>query len=532
MAPSSPSAGPVCTSMSNVANCLSQMPGADNGASLSSSTAILNLINSRRHLHIYTLRISIDEILHIGTLIQDYYLPRDRRPGRGAVIIVDDADDGFAKITALAAHITGERASADPSSNASVSSFSRIVILRGHKPPNLCANEADYTARLRAVGNTFRSTMIRLSQKFALHRIIWHAHQDPTLILHILQTTTAPPIDAITIFSALRLDSTITLPHPTPGHPLPNPWPLLLTATSRLPTPLIFASPPALHPTLHHYTTALLTGLPHHLPSLLPRPAWTPSLGALLDHLLASAFRLLAGGDCGPRSPRRPAPAVVTELRRRLPAAVARPWARVCVDPRSYGERAVRDAVRAALPGGVGGGLPAMAAAVANPAPPAPVAALERLAVGPGGVEGGALWAVRVQVAPRGGVGVPRGAVEVRVVPRGGNVFLLAGRDAGALQTRVGARWAAYVAEVARREEAFPRDGRADGEFGVAVDVARAWVTVVPGVVAEAMEEWERAVRGGLGGAERRMVEREVRALVREAREGAFTRVCEAVLRG
>lgn len=56
------------------------------------------------------------------------------------------------------------------------------------------------------------------------------------------------------------------------------------------------------------------------------------------------------------------------------------------------------------------------------------------------------------------------------------------------------------------------------------------WLKVVPGVVAGVVEEWGRWVKGGLRGAERERVGREVEGLVRVAREGGFTRVCEGVV--
>lgn len=350
------SVGPTCLSLANLVNCLTQMPAADNGASISSTKAVLSLLNSTKHLHLFSLRVSIDEILHVGALIQGYY---QRPTVIAAVIIIDDADDGFAKITRLAAHITGEKPSDDPYTNSAISSFSRVVLVRGHKPPRLCNSAHVYNQHLNSAAKNVLSTLTRLSQKFSVQRIIWHANHDPTLLLQILQLTNNPPIDAVTVFEALKLEpQAITLQHPAPDYSnaLTKPWSRLMAATKKLRNnkgvPLVFLSSSSLRTDLDRYSVQQLVGMRDFFPTLLPESIWKPIIGTILDQLLVGAMRLFAGGDLTSRSPYRSPAQIVAELKRRLPAPTARGWANLCLSERSYTADAIRHTIRAALPAG------------------------------------------------------------------------------------------------------------------------------------------------------------------------------------
>lgn len=94
--------GPMCLNMGDVMRRMHNMLAADNGASLSTSPAVLGLLSSRKHIHIYGIRITIDELLHLGGLIHTYYrrLPTALL-GPGAVIVIDDVADAFTKVTAI-----------------------------------------------------------------------------------------------------------------------------------------------------------------------------------------------------------------------------------------------------------------------------------------------------------------------------------------------------------------------------------------------------------------------------------------------
>lgn len=369
MASSSNNARPMCLHMDDVIRRMHEMPAADNGASLSTSPAVLGLLSSRQHIHIYSVRLSIDELLHLGSLIHSYY----RRPsnnasrGPGAVIIVDDVADAFSKVTALAAHVTNERPAS--TSNA-IYSFTRIAIVRGPKPPNFCANAAAYKSSLGAAASALRATLERFLQLFSTNRAIWHSHQDPSLLLHIINTSPngSPPIDAISIFSALlftgsssssngtKTPGAVTLADPRAGYGLPNLWPLLMTAVTRAHggrgIPVVLYSNCSMRVHLQAYSTQHLAGVPDLFPVLLPETVWKPVFGQVLDQLLVAAFRLLAGGDLTAASPKRVGQTVVAEVKRRLNAQVAKGWAKLCIDPRSYGEAEIMRTVKGALPAG------------------------------------------------------------------------------------------------------------------------------------------------------------------------------------
>lgn len=59
--------------------------------------AVLGLLSSRQHFPIHGVRITIDELLHLGSLIHSYYhrsrLADITSRGPGAVIIVGDVAD-------------------------------------------------------------------------------------------------------------------------------------------------------------------------------------------------------------------------------------------------------------------------------------------------------------------------------------------------------------------------------------------------------------------------------------------------------
>lgn len=368
MASSSNNAGPMCLHIDDIVRRMHEMPAADNGACLSTSPAVLGLLSSRQHIHIYSVRLSIDELLHLGSLIHSYY----RRPsnnvsrGPGAVIIVDDVSDAFSKLTALTAHVTNERPA--NTSNA-IYCFSRIAIVRGPKPPNFCANVAAYKTSLGAAASALRATLERFSQLFSTNRAVWHSHQDPSLLLHIINTSPngSPPIDAVSVFSALLFTASstsngtttpgaITLADPRVGYGLPNVWPLLMTAATRAHggqgIPVVFYSNCSMRVHLHAYSTQNLAGIADLFPALLPEAVWKPVFGQVMDQLLVAAFRLLAGGDLTATSPKRVGQTVVSEVKRRLNAELAKGWAKLCIDPRSYGEAEIMRTVKGALPAG------------------------------------------------------------------------------------------------------------------------------------------------------------------------------------
>ncbi|KAB2571365.1 hypothetical protein DBV05_g9961 [Lasiodiplodia theobromae] len=101
---------------------------------------------------------------------------------------------------------------------------------------------------------------------------------------------------------------------------------------------------------LQAYSTQHLAGIPDLFPMLLPEAVWKPVFGQALDQLLVAAFRLLAGGDLTAASPKRVGKTVVEEVKRRLNAQLAKSWAKLCIDPGSYGEAEIMRAVTGALP--------------------------------------------------------------------------------------------------------------------------------------------------------------------------------------
>ncbi|KAK0658971.1 hypothetical protein DIS24_g4343 [Lasiodiplodia hormozganensis] len=567
-----------------------EMPAADNGASLSTSPAVLSLLSSRRHIHIYGARITIDELLHLGSLIHSYYHrpPNGASRGPGAVIIVDDVADAFSKVTALAAHVTNERPA--NTSNA-IYCFSRIAIVRGPKPPNFCTNAAAYNSSLGAAASALRKTLEHFAQLFSTNRAIWHSHHDPSLLLHMINTSPngSPPIDAVSVFSALlftgastsngiKTPGAITLADPRSGYGLSNVWPLLVTATTRAHNgkgiPVIFYSNCSMRVHLQAYSTQHLAGIPDLFPVMLPEAVWKPVFGQVMDQLLVAAFRLLAGGDLTAASPKRVGKTVVDEVKRRLNAQVAKGWAKLCIDPRSYGEAEIMRTVRGALPNGGAPNNPlftleALKTTIRKPTPMSPATALSRPAIGPhsGTSSSSSLWAIRASIAPRSGTGTPASSMALTITSRGPLHVLCtppsATRSANtttngllatttnttiptsgddhrhprAVQQDVGSRWAGYVSAVRHRTTAATNSSgfKATGNgFGISVQTARVWMAVVPGVFAAAVEQWGKTVVGRMaaGAEQARRLEEEVKAVLKEARQGKVTEMCRGVLGG
>ncbi|KAL1641419.1 hypothetical protein SLS58_006121 [Diplodia intermedia] len=430
---------PECIDMQDLESCMHRLPYTDNGASLSSSREVLDLLRSDQHIHVHGARLSADEYLHLGTLIYaSYERVRNLSRGPGIIIIVDDIADSFASVTALASHITRERPTDSRYSNANVSAFSRVAVVRGPKPAYICPTAAEYRASLKAAASAAKATFFIFTQLFAVNSAIWHSHNDPSLVLYIINTFPcgSPPIAAISVFNALLFTSpssttnsnnnrgAITLADPRGNDTLPPIWPPLINATERAHggagIPLAFFSSCSLRVPLHRHDIRNLSSLPSHLPALLPESAWKPPLGAMLDDLVIAAFRLLAGGGGGDSTP--VGAAIAEHVQRRLHAAAGliagRPqwwWARRCLDPRSYGDADVLAALHGALvlaPDDDESNLPptlaALHAAVTNPSPSAPATALARLAVGRYADadnvvddEDESLWAIRATLVPR-----------------------------------------------------------------------------------------------------------------------------------
>ncbi|KAF4535124.1 uncharacterized protein LTHEOB_12813 [Lasiodiplodia theobromae] len=583
----------MCLKMDDLMHRMLEMPAVDNGASLSTSPAVLSLLSSRRHIHIYGARITIDELLHLGSLIHSYYHrpPNGVSRGPGAVIVVDDVADAFSKVTALAAHVTNERPA--NTSNA-IYCFSRIAIVRGPKPPNFCTNAAAYNNSLGAAASALRKTLEHFAQLFSTNRAIWHSHQDPSLLLHMINTSPngSPPIDAVSVFSALlftgastsngtKTPGAITLADPRSGYGLSNVWSLLITATTRAHNgrgiPIVFYSNCSMRVYLQAYSTQHLAGIPDLFPVMLPEAVWKPVFGQVMDQLLVAAFRLLAGGDLTAASPKRVGKTVVDEVKRRLNAQVAKGWAKLCIDPRSYGEAEIMRTVRGALPNGGAPNTPlftleALKTTIRKPTPMSPATALSRPAIGPHSASSPSLWAIRASIAPRSAplpANTPASSMALTIARSGtthilctppsatrtsssatSNGLLLATsnttiptsgddhRHPRAVQQDVGTRWAGYVSAVRHRTTSTNSSGfKATGNgFGVSVQTARVWMAVVPGVFAAAVEQWGRAVVGRMPAGEQaaaaRRLEEEVKAVLKEAREGKVTEMCRGVLGG
>ncbi|KAL0262707.1 hypothetical protein SLS55_001678 [Diplodia seriata] len=606
-----PNEAPACIDMQDLESCMDQMLYTDNRASMSSLVEVLELLRSEKHIHVYGVRLSADEFLHLGALIHSIYeRVHNVSRGPGVIIIVDDIVDSFAKVTALASHITGERPSDSRYSNENVSAFSRVAIVRGLKPAYICPSTAEYRASLKAAASAAKGIFFIFTQHFAVNSAIWHSHNDPSLVLYIIDTFPhgSPPIAAISVFNALLFTSpssttnnnsanrgAITLADPRGNDTLPNIWPSLIKATERAHggtgIPLAFFSPCSLRIQLHHQDIRTLSGLPSHLPALLPETTWAPSLFRTLDSLITTTFRLLAGGDSdGSTSPAGSPPrlAVADLVQRRLAATTGSPnppWARRCLDPRSYGESDILAAVRGALvlpptplpyPASSDNDsnavalpptLAALRAAMTNPAPSAPASALARLAVGRWtdvDEESGSLWAMRATLASRSGgdAGAPADSVTFRAAARG-SVYVVTApptmmfddgevadvyRHPRAVLDGVGERWEGYVDGVeggrrGRVQDVEGGGGGVDGGngavagdgFGVGRETAEAWMAVVVrGVVVGAVEEWGGVVAGRLAAAgeegRKREVEGWVRAVVEAARGSRFAEDCGRAL--
>ncbi|KKY23790.1 hypothetical protein UCDDS831_g02821 [Diplodia seriata] len=231
---------PACIDMQDLESCMDRMLYMDNRASLSSSVEVLELLRSEKHIHVYGVRLTADEFLHLGALIHSIYeRVRNVSRGPGVIIIVDDIADSFAKVTALASHITGERPTDSRYSNKNVSAFSRVAIVRGPKPAYICPSTAEYRASLKAAASAAKGIFFIFTQHFAVDSAIWHSHNDPSLVLYIINTFPygSPPIAAISVFNALLFTSpssttnsnnnrgAITLADPRGNDTLPNIWP-------------------------------------------------------------------------------------------------------------------------------------------------------------------------------------------------------------------------------------------------------------------------------------------------------------------
>ncbi|KAH7058871.1 hypothetical protein B0J12DRAFT_737487 [Macrophomina phaseolina] len=537
------------------------MPRADNGASVAGTPAVLNLLQSQRHVHLHTLRVSVGEILHVGALIQGYYGSTSPASAPGAAIVVDDIDDGFNQICALAAHITGEQAGRVSSY---ISSFSRVTIMRGSKPPSVCRDKTAYNTALNAATCALWTVLSRICQSMSGARVIWHSHADPTFLAHILQTTKKPAIDAITVFDALSfLQNAIRLPQPIERkYGFPSPWPIILNKTKSHNISLVFASSGSMRTQLNAYGSPLILGVRNHFPVLLPESIWKCALGEAMDSLLVGVFRLLAGGDLSASSPKRTGSTVVAEVKRRLNARLGRGWAKSCVNDRSYTQQAIVATVQGALPGSLcspdpvlrldpNAPFPTLAALtqmIVSPSPSSSASAISRLAMGPhaapftnassanNGPTSACQWAVRAVIAPRNPPlppNTPSESVIVQIVPNGSNVHVLTSAQPQSIQNAVSGRWAGYVGSMQRRERQYPASsGGGSNGFGVSKETARVWCAVVPGIAAVAVEEWGRKVVGKLRGAEKAKFEREVGVLLQAARECSFTKRCQRVLKG
>ncbi|KAF9641256.1 hypothetical protein BFW01_g616 [Lasiodiplodia theobromae] len=85
--------------------------------------------------------------------------------------------------------------------------------------------------------------------------------------------------------------------------------------------------------------------------------------------------QLLAGGDLTTASPKRVGQIVVEEVKRRLNAQVAKGWAKLCINPGSYGEAEIMRAVKGALLAGTAATNEALKTTIRNPTPMCPATA-------------------------------------------------------------------------------------------------------------------------------------------------------------
>ncbi|OJD36433.1 uncharacterized protein BKCO1_1100059 [Diplodia corticola] len=547
MASTTANAGIACRDMETLISCMREMPQADGGASLASSPHVLRRLTSRRYIHVYTVRLTTDELLHLGALIHSVYqrVPGGSR-GPGAIIVVDNALDAFEKVSALAAHITNERAADTIYTDDFTSCFSRVAVVRGPTPPHLCENVASYNASIKSSATAVRKIFLRFRQLFRTGRAIWHSHEDPSLLVDIIKTSAngSPPIDAISVFNAILFtgstsasssnQGTITCADPRSGHNgLPNIWPHFLMAVhganNERGIPVTFYSSCSMRVKLHAYTINDVTGIQDLFPALLPESTWKPILGHAMDKLLLAVFRLLAGGDLSRATPTRTGAAVVRGVRRRLASAqlADQPWTKLCVDPRSYTQAAIMATVRGALPPGhpnnsqtttTTNPLPILAAiesTIRNPTPRDPATALARLALNPYIDDPAStlpsLWAVRAALRFRGtDANNLSSTIALRVASSGATHIITTPPPPSnnnnsatttnpshprTIQLAIGQRWASYIHALHHRATTSSSSSSSSPHgYGVSAATARTWMAAVPGVIAGAVEEWGAGV--------------------------------------
>ncbi|KAF2710719.1 hypothetical protein K504DRAFT_500663 [Pleomassaria siparia CBS 279.74] len=351
--------GPVCKSLSDFNVALSNIPATEKADATKLSNATLAAICNTSHLHIWESDSDIDNLLQLthtivmirttagaskATGANEQATGKNRGPGMVIITEVKSGHDNFARVCELVKHLTDIDGRMHLEN--SVCAFGGIVVVRGvdnrHAPT--LSKDGSFTYlddHRKEMDTAVRRINIAIERVFKLHmfsslfnrKIVWHHGPVIHFLLHWINNTTSSLRDSlagITICAALDFSKGGGIQPSTLGRTnAPQHLAKLEEYVKRLDISATFLDNDT-QMINYEYLTTYMYFFGYYINMFLPASLARPHLHRAQDRLITFAFRLWGACNNTYESD------VVKTVQNNLDRHMARPWASMCINPKSY----------------------------------------------------------------------------------------------------------------------------------------------------------------------------------------------------
>ncbi|KAL5114212.1 hypothetical protein ACEQ8H_007914 [Pleosporales sp. CAS-2024a] len=322
------------------------MPDGYKASFSSASTEVLEKVCDPDALHIWESDSDIDNLLQLTSVIAKLCNLGTRKEkganaSDGSMIIIAKEKSGrsnFGRICDLVQHLTC--ASATKHFHGAIVVFSKIVVVKGWDDSVRSDRvDGEVERAIKRINTTIERVFKMSTFSSGKKKLVWHHGPVVHFLLTWINNTTSilrSSLHAITITGSLDLTDSVK-PSPSGRSNTLEDLTCLETYAKNLSIPVVFLDPSSQLITSSHLTTYMYYH-GYYIHTFLPRNLTQPHLYAAQDALVTFCFRILGASKAQYES------SMVDAVKARLPANMAKQWARTCVSKSSYSKAKCRSA--------------------------------------------------------------------------------------------------------------------------------------------------------------------------------------------
>lgn len=333
----SPFSGPWSRDLATLKKSISSIPSDLKPSFTSASNDAIDIFCDPEALHVWETNSDIDSMLQLISILAklcDLGVRESKdvvRDMKGGLVIIAEEDRSmghFSRLHELVEHVTGETGSKHLEGTACSFANASIVVVRGwiYRSSNSNSGNSDLERVVKRVSTTLQ----RALSASKTYKIVWHHGSVVSPLLSFINTTTPSLRNAlagISVTDSLHLATSVKPSSTGRSNTLPD-LERLQSYAKKLGIPVLFldsSTQSITSPWLATYMYFFAYYIHMFLPSSLTRV----HLHAAQDELVTFAFRLRGASE------KRYGSEVVSVVKKHLDAR-SKPWARRCIDPRSY----------------------------------------------------------------------------------------------------------------------------------------------------------------------------------------------------